>query len=232
MNKVSNVMKNVTKSVRKNKTILYVLFALSILVILGFLSLSKLEPVLVFVLTGLIVRYKTKNMIYVLFASICASMLYVSYRCVREGLENNENDDDDSDDDENEKMKHTKDKDEKSNEKESTKCVGSECPESMRPLRPKSLNDDDEDDSPYIDTATTLGQAYKNFEDILGSDGITKLSEETKKLAKQQTHLVKAMNQMGPMVKQMSGVMKDVNGDGNMKNTLGQMQNMLKGLSK
>lgn len=220
----SKVMKSINKevlSLKKNKSLLYILFAVTISVLLGFLTLSQVYPVAVFVLTSLLIRTQTNNMIVILLASLCVTFIYVSYRCVKEGMEpgsENEN----------------KQKEGMGHKKNDPECVGDNCSkegkEPMGVLKPKNL--DDSEEVPYVDTASTLGDAYKNFEDILGSDGLAKLSEETQKLAQQQTNLVQAMNQMGPMVKQMQGVMKDVNGNGDMKNTLGQMQNMLSSLSK
>ena len=224
--KLLKTMKRELLSLKKNKSVLYILFAVAVVVLLGLLSISQVYPVAVFVLTSLLVRTQTNNMVVILLASIGATMMYVSYRCVKEGF-GDKGEDQGKDDDEEGK------EDEPFKDNKKKECVGKDCPpkESMRMLKPKNLDDNDEE-TPYVDTASTLEDAYKNFEDILGSDGLSKLSEETQKLAHQQTNLVQAMNQMGPMVKQMQGVMKDVNGNGDMKSTLGQMQSMMSNLSK
>ena len=200
----SKLLKTVNKevlSLKKNKSVLYILFAVTVAVLLGLLSISQVYPVAIFVLTSLLIRTQTNNMVVILLLSLSVTFLYISYRCVKEGFDGKDGED------------------------------GKDKMEQMRMLKPKNLDDND-DETPYVDTASTLEDAYKNFEDILGSDGLSKLSEETQKLAKQQTNLVQAMNQMGPMVKQMQGVMKDVNGNGDIKSTLGQMQNMMSSLSK
>ena len=219
--KLLKTVNNQVLSLKKNKSVLYVLFAVTIAVLLGLLSLSQVYPVAVFVLSSLLVRTQTNNMVVILLLSLCITFVYISYRCVKEGF------------DEGNDKKEDKMEDKKEDKKEDKVCEGENCTkkESMRMLKPKNLDDND-DETPYVDTASTLEDAYKNFEDILGSDGLSKLSEETQKLAKQQTNLVQAMNQMGPMVKQMQGVMKDVNGNGDMKSTLSQMQNMMSSLSK
>lgn len=211
------------KNLHKNKGVLYGLFALSLVIVLTYLSMSKLYPVLIFAIVSLGLKCYTNNMVIVLLSGIISAMLFSAYTCVKEGMEDNKNTEDTQEEDEND-TDECKPDDEQCIKKKGEK----KKKENMRALNPKSL---DGDDSPYVDTASTLGVAYKNFEDILGSDGITKLSEETQRLAKQQTQLVKAMNQMGPMVKQMQGVMKDVNVDGNIKNSIGQLQGMLKNLS-
>jgi hypothetical protein len=214
----SKLLKTVNKevlSLKKNKSVLYILFAVTVAVLLGLLSISQVYPVAIFVLTSLLIRTQTNNMVVILLLSLSVTFLYISYRCVKEGFDGK---DGEENNDETESYKN------KPKEKNDNR-------EQMRMLKPKNLDDND-DETPYVDTASTLEDAYKNFEDILGSDGLSKLSEETQKLAKQQTNLVQAMNQMGPMVKQMQGVMKDVNGNGDIKSTLGQMQNMMSSLSK
>ena len=207
-------------SLKKNKSVLYILFAVTVAVLLGLLSISQVYPVAIFVLTSLLIRTQTNNMVVILLLSLSVTFLYISYRCVKEGFDGKDGEEGKDREENNDKTDICKEKNCNRNQREH-----------MRMLKPKNLDDND-DETPYVDTASTLEDAYKNFEDILGSDGLTKLSEETQKLAKQQTNLVQAMNQMGPMVKQMQGVMKDVNGNGDMKSTLGQMQNMMSSLSK
>lgn len=214
------------KNLHKNKGVLYGLFALSLVIVLTYLSMSKLYPVLIFAIVSLGLKCYTNNMVIVLLSGIISAMLFSAYTCVKEGMTNKEGSE--GEEDTQEEDENDTDECKPDDERNHCKGKGKKSKENMSALNPKSL---DGDDSPYVDTASTLGVAYKNFEDILGSDGITKLSEETQRLAKQQTQLVKAMNQMGPMVKQMQGVMKDVNVDGNIKNSIGQLQGMLKNLS-
>ena len=147
-----NFLKPLNK-LHKNKGVLYVLFALSLLVVLTYLSMSQLYPVLIFAIVTLVLKCYTNNMIIVLLSGILSTMLYSAYTCVKEGMTNaDENKTDTSDESENET-------------KDNVKCSPYDATcvkENMRPLKPKLL--DDNDDSPYVDTASTLGVAYKNFE--------------------------------------------------------------------
>jgi hypothetical protein len=70
-----------------------------------------------------------------------------------------------------------------------------------------------------IDYATTIEDAYDELNNILGSDGIQRLTSDTQNLMKQQMQLAESMKGMGqlvqniqPMVEQLKGMMGDTNG--------------------
>jgi hypothetical protein len=58
-----------------------------------------------------------------------------------------------------------------------------------------------------IDYASTIEDAYDELNNILGSDGIKRLTDDTQKLMKQQMQLSESMSQMGPMIKNMEPMM-------------------------
>lgn len=58
-----------------------------------------------------------------------------------------------------------------------------------------------------IDYATTLENAYTNLDNILGSDGISKLTDDTQRLMSQQQKLFDTMNNMIPMIDTAKGMM-------------------------
>jgi hypothetical protein len=58
-----------------------------------------------------------------------------------------------------------------------------------------------------IDYATTLENAYTNLDNILGSDGINKLTDDTQKLMSQQQKLFDTMSNMIPMIDTAKGMM-------------------------
>jgi dipeptidyl aminopeptidase/acylaminoacyl peptidase len=57
--------------------------------------------------------------------------------------------------------------------------------------------------SAKIDYATTIEDAYDDLNQILGSDGIKNLTDDTQRLMKQQMELAKSMEAMTPLVQQM-----------------------------
>jgi hypothetical protein len=52
-----------------------------------------------------------------------------------------------------------------------------------------------------VDYSKTLEQAYDNLDKIIGTDGISKMSEETTRLAEQQQKLMKNIENMAPLLK-------------------------------
>jgi hypothetical protein len=62
--------------------------------------------------------------------------------------------------------------------------------------------------SSHIDYATTLEDAYKNLEKMLGNGGLQNLTTDTKKLMDQQTKLFNSMENITPMLAQAQQMMK------------------------
>ena len=60
----------------------------------------------------------------------------------------------------------------------------------------------------YIDHAATIEEAYTSLDNILGSDGINKLTQDTQRLMAQQQKLFDTMNRMTPVVKDAMSMMK------------------------
>jgi len=61
-----------------------------------------------------------------------------------------------------------------------------------------------------IDYATTLEDAYTNLDNILGSDGIDKLTNDTQRLMNQQQKLFDTMTNMLPMIDKAKGMMDSI----------------------
>ena len=62
--------------------------------------------------------------------------------------------------------------------------------------------------SSHIDYASTLEDAYKNLEKMLGNGGLQNLTTDTKKLMEQQTQLFNSMENITPMLAQAQQMMK------------------------
>jgi hypothetical protein len=63
-----------------------------------------------------------------------------------------------------------------------------------------------------IDYATTIEEAYDNLNNILGGEGIQRLTSDSKKLMEQQTQLAEAMKNMGPLLQSMQPMVKNLQG--------------------
>ena len=75
-----------------DKKVLYVVFVLAILNVLGYLFMQNTEAVAFFLIVGFLCTYFSKNMIIVLMIAIVSTSLFASTRTVsliKEGMSNN-----------------------------------------------------------------------------------------------------------------------------------------------
>ena len=90
----------------RNKIVLYVVLALSVFNLVGYLMKNNLGAIMLFLMVGFGMTHVTKNMVYVLLTAIVATNFLVmsgvlSSLGLREGLTNEDDDDDEHDDDDN-----------------------------------------------------------------------------------------------------------------------------------
>lgn len=64
----------------------------------------------------------------------------------------------------------------------------------------------------HVDYASTVEDAYSQLNQILGSDGIKRLTDDTQRLMKQQLQLADAMKSMGPLVSSMAPLIEQTKG--------------------
>ena len=89
-------------------------------------------------------------------------------------------------------------------------------------------NDNDDSEGDRIDYSTTLEQAYDNLQNMLGTEGIKGLTNETSKLINQQKNLMDSIKGMGPMMGQAKEMMASLQG---MTGGMGGMGDMKKNLA-
>ena len=227
----------------KNKYFLYVVLALALINVLGYLSAKRFDCIAVFVVTGLLCSYFSKNMTVNLLVAIIVTAALCTRNDLLEGMhhEGEKEDDEDEDEDEDDAIegnanaeeaacwledKLNKDHDSEKSCKEAKGCWGlrGSCKEGLSVADGAAKVDGGDDDySPgkRIDYATTVEQAYDNLNKMLGPDGLKGLSKETKNLVSQQQTLMKSLEGMGPIMKTA-------------KETMSQMPNMqeLQGMIK
>ena len=78
---------------------------------------------------------------------------------------------------------------------------------------PADLNDDKEELTGMgakVDYAGTVEKAFENLENILGSDGMKKMSADTSRLADKQKNLVSAMHNMQPLMDNAQKMLKSL----------------------
>ena len=230
-----------------SKLVLNIVSFLALFNVIGYIVMGHINALLYFMVFAILVRYFSKNMTIVLGVPLIIVNLLAARTNILEGLENNTTN--------SQVPQKTNDgakKSEtvvKSNQNKPDKKSGQGL--AMKPLDDASNVDDNaaqhtgteqqgfeagrQKNRGYnIDYATTVEDAYDELNNILGSDGIQRLTSDTQNLMKQQMQLSKAMEGMAPiietiqpMVQQLQGMMGQM-GD---EKGLGGIMKMAKNLS-
>jgi hypothetical protein len=188
-----------------NKLVLNIVAFIAFLNVIGYVVMGNFNNVAFFIVLALLVRYFSKNMIIVLGVPLILVNLFHlnnnSYQI--EGMEN-------SGDNKNKESKH---KDVLNKALEDKKRKDSQI------IVPTDSNNDGvvssnvhneksgfevgraKNGGSKIDYATTIEDAYDQLNQILGSDGVKSLTNDTQKLMQQQMDLAKSMEAMTPLIK-------------------------------
>jgi len=186
-----------------NKLVLNIVAILAFLNVIGYMIMGNFNNVLVFIILAVLIRYFSKNMIIVLgIPLILVNLLGLKNNSSHiEGMENNEN----TNTNISQKEILNKALDDKT-KKDTPIIVPNDAHHDV-----VSSNIPDEksgfevgrrkNGSHKIDYATTIEDAYDQLNQILGSDGIKNLTNDTQKLMQQQMELAKSMEAMTPLIK-------------------------------
>lgn len=220
-----------------NKYFLYFMVFLAATNMLGYLVTNKLNALIFFALVALITFQFSKNMAVVLLVAIIATNFLMSTSLIREGLENqldsasatNNSTSDTNNSTSNTSINNgkkemvknkiddavkqaldTSDSTSKiidTNNSDLNKNVSKDEPEGVvQSANVKSKTD--EHFGPRLDYAATIEQSYQNLDELLGSDSIKQLTNDTQKLMSQQQNLFNTMNQMAPVLEGATTLLK------------------------
>jgi len=218
-----------------NRYVLYLVSLLALFNIIGYVMMNKTQIVILFILIGYLTTHFSKNMVIVLLVPLVLVNLFTSGMMMKEGFEEK------IDISEDVSPKDMPDKTEQhdvdivfqptekemSAEKKTTDTPsatapagsGTSCPEGQKLDADGKCADSFEvgrkkAGAARVDYGTTLEKAYDDLNEVLGSDGIKNLTNDTQKLMKQQLHLAEAMKEMGPLMQQAQSMLKTLNIDG------------------
>lgn len=230
-----------------SKLVLNIVAILATFNVLGYAITGNLNSVLYFIVFAILVRYFSKNMTIVLGVPLIIVNLLALKGNTLEGMDNNNNNNTNNDTKSSDKKNNTNsvnnntvngnNKNNNNNSLNKPEAVSSqglimssvasgETPENNAAQSTSGEQDGFEPGRKKnrgynIDYATTIEDAYDELNNILGSDGIHRLTNDTQNLMKQQMQLAKAMEGMGklveniqPMVGQLQNMM-GTNGDSN-----------------
>ena len=216
-----------------NKYFLYFIVVLTALNIIGYLIMNNTDAVIFFALLSFVMFNFSKNMTIVLLVSIVATNLLMVSKpfttlegnkiSSKSGVGRRENESDslepfENKDGEEEETKEEEESEEEDLEKKeemknplkkaTKKKTIREGTTSKRREQFQSLSPAPVKKSSHIDYATTLEDAYKNLEKMLGDGGLQNLTSDTRKLMEQQSKLFNSMENITPLLAEAQKMMK------------------------
>ena len=203
------------KNLLTNRLVLHIITVISFFNMIGYLITGKITAILFFVVLAILINHFSKNMIIILGIPLILVNLFVLNNISNiEGMETNTMD-----------VQNTvKDKvlDVSANE---VKENNNKDPKSKQNLSLTPLDATKKTDESFevgrtkkrgggydIDYAATIEDAYDQLNNILGSDGIKRLTDDSQKLMKQQMELAESMKAMGPLIQGMKPMMDQAKG--------------------
>ena len=223
-----------------SKYFLYAMVFLSATNILGYLVAYKTRPIVFFALICLLSSYFSKNMgVILLIGLLTTNLIMVGHR---EGFQDDADDspsleraksvDPEIDkavtavkkstttEQAKEQLTKTSSKDDDNktidiNNSDLNKGVkDANEPVGVGSNKKKGTAKTSENFGPRLDYAATIEQSYQNLDNILGSDSIKQLTNDTQKLMQQQQNLFNTMNQMVPVLEGAQNMLKNFKIDG------------------
>ena len=221
-----------------NKWVLNVVSFLALFNVIGYAVMGKLNAVLYFIIFAVLVRYFSKNMTIVLGVPLIIVNLLAMKGNI-EGMENNSSSTSNSNTNttstnsekntltNDAKKKAVVDNVQKNNNSTATTAttatttsVNNGAPASEVSTSPNNAAQDKQgfeagrrkNRGYNIDYATTIEDAYDELNNILGSDGIQRLTNDTQNLMKQQMQLAEAMKGMTPLIESIQPMVKNLQG--------------------
>jgi hypothetical protein len=228
-----------------NKWVLNIVAFLALFNVIGYAVMGNLNAVVYFIIVAVLVRYFSKNMTIVLGVPLLIVNLLAVRGNVLEGMESGSNGSangaangpanggatnsvtkptSQNEQDKINNMVNSNTSASTSVINNSAAAVISESPnnpaqdkQGFEPGRRKNRGYD-------IDYATTIEDAYDELNNILGSDGIQRLTADSQNLMKQQMQLAEAMKGMTPVIQSIAPMVE------NLKGMMGQMGDGKEGL--
>ena len=198
---------NKLKLLSKNKMVLYVLYFIVALNILGYMTVNNFESIALFTLVLYVTTFFSKNMAVILIAPLIVTNFFNIGNNTIEGLKNKS--------------------------KKSIKEGKTNLSEELKTLAEKEEEEEDEDEeavfskmnadtaSKYIEPNETtinrrksMEEQYDNLDNMLGKKNIEKMTAETSKLIEKQQSLNESMQAMGPLLKNAQGLLEGFDIDG------------------
>ena len=230
-----NFSKEASKLVT-NKYFLYFMVFLAVTNVLGYLVTNNQNAVIFFALIAVLTYQFSKNMAIVLLVALIATNFLMSSRMIKEGLENQDATSLQKAVDVDPQIaaavpavKNSKTNDEAKQQMASAVSAALDNstdinnPELNQPVSeggaPEGFGDklgnnkkqNSNNGSSRLDYAATIEESYKHLDNILGSESIQKLTQDTHNLMSKQQQLFETMNSMVPVLEGAQNMLQNLN---------------------
>lgn len=210
-----------------NKFVFYFIAIMTALSMVGYVIGQDYQSIALFFGLAFLMSRVTKNKTYILLVALIITNLHFRANDVIEGFkgkdkkgrgkkrgmkkdeeENESEEETESEEEEEEEETESEEEDEaeKENFQSKQKII-----KNSRPAKVKREDDLAVGEDEHVDYASTLQQAYKNMENMLGKGGMKGLTKETKKLVKQQKELMTTLNEMTPVLADAKQTLSNMN---------------------
>jgi hypothetical protein len=207
-----------------DKNVLYVVFAVAILNLMGYLLVQNTEAIVFFLIVGFLSTYFSKNMIIVLIIAMVSTSIFTSTRgrYVKEGMRTNREAPKEDADKKEAKSAKKSDKDKKATTMMVADSENDEEDDSEE-NEPEAMSNNSNTKKPRLDYAGNLAEAYNNLQKTIGKGGIKALTGQTETLLNQQKNLMDNIKGMEPFIKTAESFMSklDLGGINGMLSKLG-----------
>jgi hypothetical protein len=196
-----------------NKYVLYFVLFLAVTNVLGYVVMGHLTAALFFVVVAYLISNFSQNMIVILGGALLFTNILMVGNTVKEGLTNPEKKPDekkpsDTKPDKNSSTVITPVDETTDTSLHSSVAASQESKDDAKEdgadVKPHTQKEDmnvmSNKRRNRIDYASTIEDAYGDLNNILGSDGIKKLTDDTQRLMTQQLQLADAMKSMTPLM--------------------------------
>lgn len=225
-----------------NKWVLNIIAFLALFNVIGYLMIGNLNAVIYFIIFAVLIRYFSKNMTIILGVPLILVNLLAIRGNVLEGMKSGSDTTNSatkpSIQNDQEKINKIVDKKKESTTSvinNSAAAVVSESPNNQAQDRQGFESGRRKNRGYDIDYATTIEDAYDELNNILGSDGIQRLTADSQNLMKQQMQLAEAMKGMTPVIQSIAPMVENLKGMmgqmGEGKEGLGSIMNLAKQFS-
>ena len=203
-----------------DKNVLYVVFVLAIINILGYLLVQNTEAVAFFLITGFLTTYFSKNMIIVLIVAMVTTSLFTATRktiVTKEAMTNKSQQQSQSNKNSiKSKIKENQQENQQENKQENKQKINGKNSNGKDNSDDTNETDDDNEIEQVtnmshgkhrVDLVSTLNEAYSNLQKTVGDGGVKGLTDQTQSLLSQQKELMDNITTMQPFLETAQGFM-------------------------